>query len=192
MRERDLRRVLAFTSVEHMGLCLMAFGLSADGARGGLIHLVSNGMLKALAFGLLGFVTLERGGADIDRGPGLYGRSTSLAFVFLVVIAASVGFPPFGIFASELTVLRAAFDTGHVGLALVVVLALGAIFGVLFSGALRILFARPEEPLAQGVSSHGRTALVIAVPALALLLMLGSAMPPALFEWLGGVAREIG
>lgn len=191
VRERDLRRVLAFTSVEHMGLCLMAFGLSADGARGGLIHLVSNGLLKALAFGLLGFVALERGGAETDRGPGLYGRSTSLAFVFLVVVAASVGFPPFGIFASELTVLRAAFDTGHVGLALVVMLALGAIFGVLFAGSLRVLFARPDEPLPEGAGSYGREALWIALPALALVAALGAAMPAGLFEWLGGVAREI-
>ncbi len=119
-------------------------------------------------------------------------RSTGLAFLFLVVIAASVGFPPFGIFASELTVLRAAFATGHVGIGLVVLLALGAVFGVLCSGALRLLFARSDEPLPDGVPGHGRAAMMIALPALAALIALGAAMPAGLFEWFGAVAKEIG
>jgi hydrogenase-4 component F len=148
-------------------------------------------VLKALSFGLLGFVAAERGSADIDRGPGLYGRSSALVFVFLGVLAASVGFPPFGIFASELTVLRAAFDSGHHALAIVVLIALGAVFGVLFTGALRALFARPDEPLGATRPRHGRDALWIGLPALAILVFLGVGMPPGLFEWLGTVAREI-
>ncbi len=191
VRERDLRRLLAFTSVEHMGLCLLAFGLGSDGARGGLMHLVSNGLLKSLAFGLLGFVVAERGSADAHAGPGLYGRSNTLAWTFLVVVAASVGFPPFGLFASELTVLRTAFATGHTGLAVVLLLALGTVFGVLLAAVLGMLFARADEPL-PGPQAHGRVALWVALPALAALVALGSAMPAELFEWLGQVAREIG
>jgi hydrogenase-4 component F len=190
VRERDLRRILAFTSVEHMGLVLLACGLEPQAVRGGLLHLFTNGTLKALAFGLLGFVAAERGTADTLSGPGLYGRSFPLCAAFLVAIAAALGFPPFGMFASELAVLWALYAAGHVVLGLLVTLALAAIFGVVAAGALRVIFARADEP-SPAPRRHGADAVLVALPVLGAMVWIGVALPAALWDRLLVVARGL-
>jgi hydrogenase-4 component F len=189
VRETDLRRVLAFTSVEHMGFALLACGLEPAAMRGGLLHLLANGTLKALAFGLLGFVAKERGSADTSQGPGLFGRSFALSGVFLLVMGAALGLPPFGMFASELTVLRALFSASHTGLGLAVVVSLAAVFGVVATGTLRVVFARSDEPLV-APGRHGADALVVAVPVLAAMAWVGLATSSALWAQLLVVAKE--
>jgi len=189
VRETDLRRILAFTSVEHMGFALLACGLEPAAMRGGLLHLLANGTLKALAFGLLGFVVKERGSGSTSSGPGLFSRSPVLAGIFLLVMGAALGFPPFGMFASELTVLRALFAGDHLAVALGCVLALAAIFGVVATGTLRVVFARSEEPLA-APGKHGTDAVVIALPVLAMMAWLGLGTSSALWAQLLVVARE--
>lgn len=189
VRETDLRRILAFTSVEHMGFVLLACGLEPAAMRGGLFHLLANGTLKALAFGVLGFVVTERGSADTRTGPGLFGGSYTLAAVFLLVMGAALGFPPFGLFASELTVLRALFAGGHVAVALLVMLALAAVFGVVATGTLRVVFARSEEPLA-APQRHGTDAVVVALPVLGMMAWMGLGTSSSLWAKLLVVAKE--
>jgi hydrogenase-4 component F len=189
--ERDLRRILAFTSVEHMGLVLLAVGLDPDSVRGGLYHLLTNGTLKALAFGLCGLVVRARGGADTLSGPGLYGRSFVLAGAFLAAMSAALGFPPFGMFASELAVLRALFVHGHVALAMIVTLSLAAIFGVVATATLRIVFARSDEaaPTSAG-DGGGSRAVALAVPVLAAMTWIGVGMPAGIWARLYVVAQR--
>ncbi|MHB8874507.1 MAG: proton-conducting transporter transmembrane domain-containing protein [Myxococcaceae bacterium] len=189
VRETDLRRILAFTSVEHMGFALLACGLDPAAMRGGLLHLLANGTLKALAFGVLGYVVRERGTGDTLKGPGLFGRSYTLAGVFLLVMGASLGFPPFALFASELTVLRALFSGGHTGLGLVVLFGLAAIFGVVATGTLRVVFARSDQPLAMP-GRHGTDALVVAAPVLLMMAWAGVGTSPSLWAQLLVVAKE--
>jgi hydrogenase-4 component F len=186
VRERDLRRIMAFTSVEHLGLVLLALGLGPDAARGGVLHLVANGVLKALAFGLLGLIVAERGSADTQSGPGLYHRSYALTAMFLVVMAAGLGFPPFGMFTSELAILRAAFTGGHLGLGLVIAGVLAAMFGLVGAATIRLLFARSEAAPAPPVR-HGRAAVVIGVPVLFGAAWLGMGIPPWFWDRLGTV-----
>lgn len=189
-RERDFRRILAFTSVEHMGLILLACGLEPDAVRGGLLHLLTNGTLKALAFGLLGFVVSARGSADSRSGPGLYAGSPALAAVFLVTMAAALGFPPFGMFASELTVLRALFAADHVVVGLLVTLVLAVIFGVVIAATLRVVFARADQPL-PGPAAHRTAPLAIGVPVLLAMVWVGVGLPGELWSQLGDVARGL-
>jgi hydrogenase-4 component F len=187
--ERDLRRILAFTSVEHMGLALLALGLDPEAVRGGLYHLFTNGMLKALVFGLCGFVVRDRGSADTLSGPGLYGRSFGLAAAFLVSVAAALGFPPFGMFASELAVLRALFAAGHIGLGLVVTGVLAGVFGVVAAAALRVVFARADEEGPRPARSGA--AIAVTVPVLAIMAWLGVGMPESLWASLLPVAQRL-
>jgi hydrogenase-4 component F len=188
--ERDLRRILAFTSVEHLGLILLACGIGGDVARGGLVHLVANGLLKALAFGLLGLVLAERGSCDSQSGAGLYRRSFGLGAVFLVVMAASLGLPPFGMFTSELVIVAGLFAAGHTAVGIVVVAVLAAIFGFVAAATLRVVFARSDEA-AEPAVHHGRAAVLIGAPVLAVTVWIGVAMPEALWDRLGAIAAEI-
>jgi hydrogenase-4 component F len=187
--ERDLRRILAFTSVEHMGLALLALGLEPEAVRGGLYHLFTNGVLKALVFGLTGFVVRDRGSADTLSGPGLYGRSFGLAGLFLVAMAAALGFPPFGLFASEVAVLRALFAGGHVALALLVTGVLAGVFGVVAAAALRVVFARADEDGPR--PGRAGAAAAVTVPVLALMAWLGVGMPESLWASLLPVAQRL-
>jgi hydrogenase-4 component F len=190
VRERDLRRILAFTSVEHVGLILLAIGLGGDAARGGLLHLVANGVLKALAFGLLGPVVAERGSADTQSGAGLYRRSFGLAAIFLVVMAAGLGFPPFGMFTSEVTILSSLLAGGHLAVGLVVAAVLAAIFGIVAVATLRLVFARADDAV-EPTARHGAVAALIGVPVLALTVWIGVAVPAGLWERRGDIAQEI-
>jgi hydrogenase-4 component F len=188
--ERDLRRILAFTSVEHLGLSVLALGLEPGAVRAGLYHLFTNGTLKALAFGLLGMVVSERGTGDTESGSGLYRRSPGLSALFLLAMAAALGFPPFGMFASELAVLRALFAGGHVALGFVVTLALAAIFGVVAAGTLRVVFARSEEEAAHDPPfARGAVAAAVACPVLVGMAWIGIAMPGSLWSQFLTVAR---
>jgi hydrogenase-4 component F len=189
LRERDLRRMLAFTSVEHMGLVLLACGLEPAAVRGGLFHLLTNGTLKALAFAVIGFAVLERGSGDTQSGPGLYGRSFALSALLLVCMGAALGFPPFGMFASEIAVLGALFSAGHVALGLVVALALAAIFGVVAAGTLRLVFARSDDE-APPAGRRG-DAVALSLPILVGMAWIGVALPAGIWERIGDVARGL-
>jgi hydrogenase-4 component F len=188
--ERDLRRLLAFTSVEHLGLILLAVGLGADTGRGALLHMVGNGVLKALAFGLLGLVVAERGSSDSHSGPGLYRHSFGLAAILLVVIAAGLGFPPFSMFTSEVTILRGLFADGQYLVGVLVLIALAGIFGVVATATLRLVFARADQA-EPPTRRHGRAALAIGIPTLAATAVIGVGIPPWLWSRLGALAGEI-
>jgi hydrogenase-4 component F len=189
-RERDMRRILAFTSVEHMGLILLAVGAGTTTARGGLLHLAANGILKALAFGVLGMVVVERGTGDTQSGPGLYRHSLALSAVFLTIVAAGLGFPPFAMFTSELTILTGLFAGGHVLVAILVLVALAAVFGVVISAALRLVFARADEASVPAVR-HGGAATAIALPALLVAALLGLALPTSTWQALSLIAGSL-
>jgi hydrogenase-4 component F len=124
----DLKRLLAYSSVEHMGLLVRGLGLGGVGAYGTVLHLVNNGLTKGWLFLVAGNVVLATGTSSAAGNRGLI-RTLPVSGTLLVAgLFAVTGSPPFGLFLSEFTILRAAVDGGHVWIAIATLFLLAVIF----------------------------------------------------------------
>ncbi|MDA8192903.1 MAG: proton-conducting transporter membrane subunit [Thermaerobacter sp.] len=128
----DFKRLFAFSTVEQMGIVLVALGLGPAGGYASLYQVLTHAVTKSLAFYSAGAVLLTTGTRDIASVKGLIRVSPVSAMSLLFSGLAIAGAPPFAIFLSELSIFRSTWQTGHI---LVLVLLLGfltvAFLGVL-------------------------------------------------------------
>ncbi len=194
--QRDYKRMLAYSSVEHMGL--MALGAAAGGVIGltaVLLHILGHGLTKSSLFVVSGRIQGAEGTTTISDVRGLLTRRPGLGVPFLIAMVALLGFPPFSLFFSEVGILIAAWTRGMgwvTGIALVLLLV---VFAALARLTARLAFGAPEEaessePLVD-TSSHGpRTPLIIALSVTAVIAFvavpLGSLLSSAVAVLSGG------
>jgi hydrogenase-4 component F len=134
LRQRDYKRMLAYSSIEHMGL--LAIGAAVGGPvalAAVLLHVLGHGLAKATAFVVAGRILAVEGSSRIDDVRGLLARRPALAVPFVTAMAALLGFPPFALFFSEVGIVVAGWQAG-LGAAMGAVLAL---LLVLFAGLAR-------------------------------------------------------
>lgn len=144
--QRDLKRLLAYSSVEHIGLIAVAFGIGGPlGISAGLLHLVNHALTKSLLFFIAGDIVQRFGTRRISALRGIV-RVTPLAgWLLLFGMLAITGMPPSSIFVSELAIASAGFSGSRPALiaSILVVLLLGLIFAGLMGQALRIIYGAP-------------------------------------------------
>ena len=126
--QNDFKRMLAYSSVEHMGILAIGVGISGLGAFGAMLHLLCNGLAKGVLF--LSAANLHRayGGKTTDEVTGALRGAPFSGTMFLLGFFAITGAPPFGPFLSELTIARAAFGSGHGGTGALYLLFLMVVF----------------------------------------------------------------
>ena len=113
LAQRDYKRMLAYSSMEHMSLIALAAAIGSPLAlAAALLHIAGHGLAKATAFCVSGQILHLRGTTKIGRVRGLLARSPWLGALFGLAIVALLGFPPFSLFASELGIARAGFAAG--------------------------------------------------------------------------------
>ena len=175
IRQRDYKRMLAYSSVEHMGLMAIGVAIGPAALPAVLLYILSHGLIKATLFVLSGRLLKIEGTPVIADVRALLQRRPGLAVPWLVAMAALIGFPPFSIFFSEVGIILAGFAEGMglvVGIALVLLL-------VIFAGLTRLTVgmvlgapvpaaagstAEPAEPLVRDFSWHGpRVPLILAL-----------------------------
>ncbi len=144
LAQRDYKRMLAYSSIEHMGL--LALGAAA-GSRlalaAVLLHVLGHGLAKTVLFLGTGHLYQALGSSRIDSVRGLAGRAPLLAGTFGLGLCALLGLPPFSLFASELGMFRAGFAAG-LGWAVTIALAsLLVIFAAVASHAGGMLLGQP-------------------------------------------------
>jgi hydrogenase-4 component F len=180
----DLKRLLAYSSIEHLGLATLALGFGGQLALLGFtLHLASHGLAKATAFLAAGRLVAERGSRRIGRLTGSLARSPADGLALVVAALVLAGLPPSGIFVAELAILFGGVSRGwgYAAAAAAAILAL-AVAGLLFhvvrvavgpAGATREDDAEPaggeladsEEPGGRGGGRGSRNhALLLAVP----------------------------
>jgi hydrogenase-4 component F len=176
---RDFKRMLAYSSVEHMGILSIAAALGGAGVWAGLFHVWNNSLTKGAVFLSAGNMRRAAGGRTRDEVAGMAVLTPVSARIFVVGLLAVTALPPFGPFFSELRILRAALDAHH---GLVVAGFLGSLLLVFF-GMSRLVFAvvdgRPRV-LSRAGGERLRETAGILLPPLALLggsLWLGLATP---------------
>jgi hydrogenase-4 component F len=178
MRQGDLKRMLAYSSIEHMGLLAVGVGIGGLATFGALLHLVNNALAKGCLF--LSAGNIHRAFAS-KRLSEVRGALTALPFsggLFLAAFLAVTGTPPFGIFLSEFTILRGIFGAGHLWVGLAVLVLLATVF--IGMGA-SVLAVSQGEPAGRDLAFTDRF-LLVAPPLMLLLavLFLGLYIPEPL------------
>jgi hydrogenase-4 component F len=186
--QRNYKRMLAYSSVEHLGLVSLglAFG-GAWGIAGAMLHIANHALAKSVLFLLSGRIRAVYGSIEVGDIRGLLARLPVSGPLFLAAMLALMGLPPFGLFVSEVMIFGAGLASGHV---VATGLALGLVV-VAFAGLLRALQRMLYgETAGRGVEPHAWASTPL-VAALALLLMTGLAWPPGLAGALAGIAGVI-
>ncbi len=181
VRQKDIKRMLAYSSVEHMGILVLGAGLGGLALFGALFHVLTNALTKGVMFLSVGNIHRAFGSKSTDVVTGALGRVPISAGMFLAGFLAITGSPPFGPFVSEFTIARAAFGSGHF---VVGGLYLGLLMAVFLGmGSTVLAVVQGETPPQDGANAaHAdRPSLVLPIAlALLLVLALGVWMPEPL------------
>ena len=192
----DVRRLLAYSSVEHMGLLVLGLGLGGAGAYGVVLHALNNGLAKGMMFLAVGNIVLATGTSTASEIRGLLRTLPVTGLLLIVGLFAVTGSPPFGMFPSEFTILMAAFATGHPWIAAATILFLIIIFVGIAGMILEIAFGVPipVASLERSDSRSGEQTWLLVAPAIlaALVLLLGVYIPAPLNAALTGAAAALG
>jgi hydrogenase-4 component F len=188
----DIKRLLGYSSVEHMGLLVLALGLGGVGAYGAVLHSLNNGIAKAMVFLAVGNVVLATGTSSADRIRGLLRRMPASGVLLVIGLFAVTGSPPFGMFISELTIVGAAIGT-YPWIAAVVIVLLAIIFVGIAAMILEMVYGSRERDETPTASGGDRPWLLVAPAVLAVLaLALGVYLPAPLADALSDAARSLG
>lgn len=189
---RNYKRMLAYSSVEHMGILSIGAALGSAGVAAALFHVWTNGLTKGALFLSAGNIRRAAGSASMDEVRGMSVLTPKSAAIFVAGMFAVTALPPFGPFFSELQVLRAALASGS-GVATAVFL--GCLL-LAFFGLTRVVFGIVDGRPKTGAREHARrfveTTGVIAPPLVLLGLSLWLGLfPPAMLKeaWSAAVAQ---
>jgi hydrogenase-4 component F len=187
---RDYKRMLAYSSVEHIGVVCLGLGFGgAWGTAGALLHVANHALAKSTLFLLAGRIRAAYGSTEIAAVRGLLTALPGTGRGFLVAMLALLGLPPFGLFTSEVLIFGAGF-AGGAGSAVVAAAGLGCLL-LAFGGLLRALGGMlhgPAPALAPGARGPG----ALVALALGLLVLTGLAWPPGLAGALERIAAVVG
>jgi hydrogenase-4 component F len=190
---RDFKRMLAYSSVEHMGILVIGASFGAAGTWAALFHVWGNSLTKGALFLSAGNIRRAAGARTVDEVSGMSAVTPRSAAIFVAGMFAVTACPPFGPFFSELRILRAAIASGHGAAA---GLFLGGLLLVFF-GLSRLVFAivdgRPRSAAANREGGRVRETAGVIIPPLVLLalcLWLGVATPAVLRNaWTAAVGQ---
>lgn len=186
-RQKDIKRLFGFSSIEHMGLITFAFGMGGPVANfAALLHMTVHSLTKSAIFFAVGHAAQMAGTQIIADIRGLLKRSPTVGWGLLIGTLAILGLPPFGVFASEFLLLTTAIKH-YPWAAPILLIALGVAFASMLGKVQEMVLGEPNvQPLAHN------PALLPVFTHLGLVLMLGLWMPPALADWYRLAARLIG
>jgi hydrogenase-4 component F len=186
-RQRDVKRLFAYSSIEHMGIVTFAFGMGGPVATfAGLLHMTAHSLTKSAIFFAVGHAAQKTGTQLIEHIRGIINTSPAVGWGLMIGALAILGVPPFGVFASEFLILTTAMRD-HPWATPILLAALGVAFASIFGKVQSMVFGEstarrlPHPPAAFPVFVH-----------LAIVLALGIYIPPYLADWYRTAARMLG
>jgi len=187
-RRRDIKRLFAYSSIEHMGIITFAFGMGGPLANfAGLLHMTMHSLTKSAIFFAVGHIAQVKGSQKIADIRGLTSSHPTLGWTFVIAVLAIAGLPPLGIFMSEFLVVTSTMARQPV-LAIPLVLGLLVGFGALI---LRLQGAAFGDVPTRG-HARVKASLLPLWAHLALVATAGLYIPPQLVAWFRAVATLLG
>ncbi len=186
-RRRDIKRLFAYSSIEHMGIITFAFGLGGPLANfAGLLHMAMHSLTKSAIFFGVGYVTQLEGTQRVTEIRGLTRSQPLLGWLLVAAVLAIAGLPPSGVFTSEFLIVTSTFARSP-GLAVVLV---GGLLVALAAILLRL------HSFAFGVTDHRHRLSPLRLVPMAVHLVLvavaGVYLPEPVVQWFRHVAELLG
>src|SRR5512139_109730 len=190
--QRDFKRMLAYSSVEHMGILALGIGLGGGAAGGAFFHSMNNGLTKGVLFLSAGNIHRAFGSKSTDEVRGAARRLPLSGPLFLAGFLAVTGSPPFSPFFSEFAILNGAFGAGRFAVGALFLAFLAVIFVGMATTVLAVVQGDPGD--APVVPNTGDSWLTAAPPLalLVLVLFLGLFLPQGLKDLFGAAAGLVG
>lgn len=187
LRQKDIKRLFAYSSIEHMGLITFAFGMGGAVATfAALLHMTVHSLTKSAIFFAAGHAAQKTGTQVMENIRGLITRSPTVGWGLMLGSLAILGMPPFGVFASEFLIITTAMNE-HPWATPFLLLALGVAFAAVFGKVQTMVFG---ETTAQKLPHP--PALIPVFTHLGLVLLLGLYIPPYLAQWYRQAAQLLG
>jgi hydrogenase-4 component F len=186
-RRRDVKRLFAYSSIEHMGIIAFAFGIGGPLANfAGLLHMVMHSLTKSAIFFAVGHIAQVKGTQKIADIGGLTVTHPWLGWGLTLGVIAIVGLPPLGIFMTEFLIVTSTFARAP-WLAVPLVLGLIVALGALLARLNGLAFGEPRGSTAPAKASYAPM-----FAHLALVLVAGIFLPAPLVAWFQHVASLLG
>lgn len=192
IKQPDIKRLLAYSSVEHMGIMAIGVGIGGIAIFGAMLHMVNNALVKGVLF-LAGsninrcFVSKRR-----EEVAGAIAVVPTSAVLFIAGFLAVTGSPPFGVFVSEFTILRGVFSTGHFALGGYFLVMLAVIFIGMGSTVLAVTLGPPSARANMGKYRDSLLSVGPPLFMLLLVLVLGLYLPQPIRTLLTEAAAVVG
>jgi hydrogenase-4 component F len=186
-RRRDIKRMFAYSSIEHMGIIVFAFGMGGALANfAGLLHMTMHSLTKSAIFFAVGHIAQVKGTQKIADIGGLTVTNPVLGWGLVLGVVAIAGLPPLGIFMSEFLVVSSTFAR-EPWLAAILVLGIVIALGGLFLRLNSVVFGEPK-----GTTAPAEASYVPMFTHLAIVLAAGIYLPPPLVSGFRNVAQLLG
>jgi hydrogenase-4 component F len=192
VRQRDFKRLLAYSSVEHMGI--LVFGLGVGGGLalfGTLLHVINNAMTKGVLFLSAGNIHRAYGSKLTDDVQGAIRALPLSGSLFLFGFLAGCGSPPFSPFASEFSIVSGAFADGHYLAVALFLAALMAVFVGMGATVLSVVLGEPSHPGRQSPFPDSFRTCVPIVGLMIIVLWFGIRLPPFLTTLLDQAVKSL-
>jgi hydrogenase-4 component F len=186
--QRDYKRLLAYSSIEHMGILVVGLGIGGAGILGALFHVINHSVTKAALFLLSGNLLARYRTKSVHEVSGALHAMPWTGFLWVAGFFAIAGVPPFGVFLSKFMIVRAALDADLRAVTLAFLALLALVF--IGMGASMLRMAQGPSTLPEAREKAGSV-----LPPLFLLLLalaLGVYLPPALRESLVAISKSLG
>jgi len=199
LRQMDFKRLLAYSSVEHVGILSLGIGLGANAGYGAMLHAVNHSLTKGMLFLVAGNILSVYQSKSIREVRGVMRVLPVSGPLWVAGFLAITGSPPFGTFLSELIILKSALDQGRFVIAAVYLMMLCIIFIAMASAVLSMAQGEPDglptndrNPLPAFFFGESPLAVIPPLMLGAAVLLLGIYIPPFLRQVLEQAARTIG
>ena len=178
LRQKDIKRMFAYSSIEHMGIATFAFGLGGPVATfGGLLHMLVHSLTKSSIFFTAGHASQMHSTQDMSRINGLIRGNPLVGWGLVLGTMAIAGLPPFGVFSSEFLILTATMKNAPM-LAPFFLLGLAVAFAALFRKIMPMVFGEVPENQRALKPSH-----IPVIVHMVIVLILGLYLPSFLSGW---------
>lgn len=171
LTQKDYKRLLAYSSIEHMGIIAFAIGIFTPLAVfGALFHMINHSLTKSMLFLSSGNILQKYNTKEISKITGVLKSLPVSGLVFLVGIFAITGTPPFSIFSSELLIIAAIFQKNNIFIGIVFVILLAIVFAGFAVTLFKIFYRKTGE----NIPEQGETNILGAVCLVVLLIVISA------------------
>lgn len=191
LSQRNYKRMLAYSSVEHTGIVALGLGFGGYwGVLGALFHMMNHALTKSMLFLLSGSISLKYHTTEMRGVRGLLKTAPWTGFAFVCGMLALIGLPPFGPFISEFIIFRAGFAAHSVAYVVIGVALLALVFAGMLGSLNHMLYGLPSEQTESG--DPLRWSLMPLALNTILLVGFGLTMPNAVRQFLDGALKVLG